>query len=177
MSPKSSSSRYGTVAIVIHWVSAIAILGMLASGLAAENAADDATRLIILRGHATMGVLIGLLTLFRIIWWLAVDTRPADAAPSRLQALAARAVHYGLYGVILVMVASGMATLALSGASAQMMGGAPLPLPDFTEVPPLAVHSVLAFVLMLLLVGHVGAALWHQFIRRDRLLARMGLGS
>ena len=28
-----------------------------------------------------------------------------------------------------------------------------------------------------LLALHVGAALYHQFIRRDRLMARMGVGS
>jgi cytochrome b561 len=32
-------------------------------------------------------------------------------------------------------------------------------------------------VLIALLAGHIGAALWHQFIRHDRLLARMGLGA
>src|SRR6218665_3359971 len=109
MSLNSSPTRYGSVAIAIHWITAIAIFGMLASGLAAANSVDEAARLTLLRGHAVMGALVGILTLFRMVWWLAFDRRPQDAAPSRGQALAAHAVHYGLYGVILVMVASGIA--------------------------------------------------------------------
>jgi cytochrome b561 len=175
---RSNPTRYGAVAIAIHWITAIAIAGMLASGLAAANMADEAARVTLLRGHAFMGLAVGVLTLLRIIWWLAFDRRPADAAGlSRGRALASHIVHYGLYAVILVMVSSGIATLILSGGGAQLVGAAPLPLPDFTLAPPFTVHGMLARVLVVLLIGHIGAALWHQFVRRDRLLARMGLGS
>src|SRR5690606_32162148 len=109
-------------------------------------------------------------------WWLLADTPPREAAPSRAQAIAARVVHFGLYAAILVMVASGIATMLMTGAGAQLAGEAPLPLPDFTLAPPFTVHGVLSRLLILLVIGHVGAALWHQFVRRDRLLARMGLG-
>lgn len=178
MSIKSSPTRYGAVAVAIHWLSAIAIIGMLASGLAAANAADEALRLTLLRGHAVTGVLVGVLTVLRIVWWLAFDRRPSDAVGlSRGEALAAHVVHYGLYAVILIMVSSGMATIVLSGAGAQLMGAAALPLPDFTLAPPFTVHGLLSRGLLLLLIGHIGAALWHQFIRGDRVLARMGLGS
>jgi cytochrome b561 len=177
MSLKSSSTRYGSVAIAIHWVTAIAIFGMLASGLAAENTTDAAFELTLLRGHAVTGAVVGLLTVLRIVWWLFFDRRPADpAGMSRGQAIAARVVHYGLYLAILVMVASGSATILLSGANLQLLGAAPLPLPDFSQVAPMGVHGLLARLLIALLIGHIGAALWHQFIRRDRLLARMGVG-
>lgn len=177
MSLKSSPTRYGGVAIAIHWLTAIAVIGMLASGLAAGNTADEAVKLTLLRGHAVMGVLVGVLTVFRIIWWLAFDRRPADQPGlSSGQRLAAHVVHYGLYAVILVMVASGIATVLLSGAGAQLTGAAPLPLPDFTLAPPFTVHGLLSRVLIALVIGHIAAALWHQFIRRDGLLARMGVG-
>ena len=177
MSLRSNSERYGSVVVAIHWLTALAIFAMLGTGLAAANMADPASELVLLRVHAIMGVAVGVLTLFRIVWWLMVDTPPRDAAPSRLQGLAARAVHFGLYGVILVMVASGIATMLLTGAGAQLAGEAPLPLPDFTLAPPFTAHGMLARVLIVLLIGHIGAALWHQFVRRDRLLARMGVGS
>lgn len=176
MSLTSSPTRYGSVAIAIHWITALAILGMLISGLAAANSTDEAARLTLLRGHAVMGSLIGVLTVFRIVWWLAFDKRPQDAVPSRAQALAAHVVHYGLYAVILIMVSSGIATVLFTGANLQLLGLAALPLPDFALAPPFTVHGILARVLIALLIGHIGAALWHQFIRRDRLLARMGIG-
>jgi len=177
MSLRSSTSRYGGVAIAIHWLTAIAILAMVVSGLAASNIADRAVELTVLRGHAVMGVLVGILTIFRIVWWLAIDQRPADQPGlSRWQKGASRAVHFGLYAVILVMVSSGIGTVILSGAGAQLIGVASQPLPDFTLAPPFTVHGLLSRLLIALAIAHVGAALWHQFIRRDRLLARMGIG-
>ncbi len=177
MSRKSTPIRYGSIPVAIHWLTAIAIIAMLATGLSAGNMADDAAKLALLRFHAVAGVTVGVLTLFRILWWLAFDRRPEDGAGlSRFQRLAARFVHYGLYAAILVMVSSGIATVALSGGGAQLVGAAPLPLPDFTLAPPFTAHGLVSRLLIALVIGHVGAALWHQFIRRDRLLARMGIG-
>ena len=39
------------------------------------------------------------------------------------------------------------------------------------------VHAAGAFAIVALLCFHVGAALYHQFYKRDHLLARMGIGS
>ncbi|MET3927771.1 cytochrome b/b6 domain-containing protein [Devosia sp. 2618] len=177
MSLKSSSTRYGSVAITIHWLTALAILGMLISGLSAGNTSDPQTEFALLRGHAVMGSVIGVLTLFRIIWWVFIDRRPADqVGMSRAQALASHVVHYGLYVVVLVLVSSGLATVISTGANLQLFGAAPLPLPNFELAPPFTVHAILAWLLIVLLIGHIGAALYHQFVKRDRLLARMGWG-
>lgn len=177
MALKSSTTRYGGVAIAIHWLTALAIFGMLFSGLSAANTSDPETQFTLLRGHAIMGSLIGVLTIFRIVWWLFIDRRPADQPGlSRGQAIASHVVHYGLYAVILVMVSSGFATVILTGANLQLFGSEPLPLPEFDLAPPMTVHGILARVLIALLIGHIGAALYHQFIKRDRLLARMGIG-
>ncbi|HEV7346673.1 MAG TPA: cytochrome b/b6 domain-containing protein [Devosia sp.] len=177
MSLKSSAYRYGSMAAAIHWTTAIAILAMLGTGLAATNTADAALELVLVRVHAVVGALVGVLTLFRILWWVAFDKRPSDHPDlTRFQKTASHIVHYGLYAVILIMVASGVGTVMLSGGPAQLLGPEPLPLPDFTLVPPFTVHGTLARLLIVLLIGHIGAALWHQFVRRDRLLARMGVG-
>ena len=177
MALTSSPTRYGSVAIAIHWLTALAILGMLISGLSAANTTDPQTQFTLLRGHAITGSLVGVLTVFRIVWWMFFDRRPADQSGlSRGQSIAAHVVHYGLYAVIIVMVSSGFATVIMTGANLQLFGAAPLPLPDFHLAPPMTVHGILSRVLIALLLGHMGAALYHQFIRRDRLLARMGLG-
>ncbi|HEY8576483.1 MAG TPA: cytochrome b [Devosia sp.] len=174
---RSSAQKYGSVAIAIHWLTALAIVLMLASGLNAANMPDGAQKLGLLRFHAITGMLVGVLTLLRILWWLVFDKHPGNPpgmpAP---QLWAARLVHLGLYVVILVMVSSGFATVILTGANLQLFGNAPLPLPDFSLAPPFTVHGIIARLLIALLVVHIGAALWHQFVRGDRLLARMGLG-
>jgi cytochrome b561 len=55
-----------------------------------------------------------------------------------------------------------------------LAGGTPLP--DFSTVTPSVVHGLAARLLIGLLILHIAAALFHHFVRRDRLLARMGLG-
>ena len=176
MSIKSTPQRFGPVAILIHWITALAILAMLGSGLAAGNAPEGQDSASLLRFHAIVGICVGVLTLFRIVCWVWFDRRPEDgASPSRLEHLAARSVHYGLYLVILVMVASGLATLISTGGNLVLFGGGG-ELPDFDRAPPFGVHALMWRVLLVLAIGHVAAALYHQFIRRDRLLARMGVG-
>ena len=132
----------------------------------------------LLRIHVVLGVTALTLTLVRILWWWPADQRPrVVAGQPRWQATAALAVHGLLYVAILVVGASGAAMLVLSGALPIIFGFSVLPLPDVTEYAPRLVHGLVARLMIVLLIGHVSAALWHQFIRRDRLLARMGIGA
>lgn len=177
MRMRSSPRAYGAVAVAIHWVSALAVFGLLASGMILDGETDDAARQSLLGVHAVIGSLVLLLTVLRVLWWWLVDTRPADPAGTpALQVRAARFVHVTLYAALIVMGASGIAMIALSGAGNILWAGAPGPLPDFDVLPPRAAHGVVAFALMALVAAHVLAALHHQFIRRDRLLGRMGIG-
>jgi len=176
MSLKSSANRYGTVAIALHWTSALAILGALAGGLVMAGSADANVVRTILPIHIALGSTALVLTLARIGWWIWGDRRPLPApGQPAAQELAARIVHGLLYLAILVLGTSGIATVVLSGAVPALLSGAPLP--DFDTLIPRIAHGVLGKALIVLLAAHVGAALWHQFVRRDHLLARMGVGA
>lgn len=175
MGLKSTPTRYGTVAIAIHWVSALAVLALLVSGTIMAGAAGEAKRSI-LPVHATVGALLLLLTLLRLAWWAWGDRRPEPVSGQPpAQKLAARIVHGLLYLAIIVLAASGIGMLALSGAIPALLSGAPLP--DFTGLAPRQGHGVVSKLLMALLALHIAAALYHQFVRRDRVLGRMGIGS
>lgn len=174
MGIKSTSNRYGAVAITIHWVTAAAILGMFVSGTIMAGAAEP-TKHLILPAHAIMGSLVLLLTLLRLAWWFWGDRRPQPVAGQpAAQELAARIVHGLLYVAIILLGSSGIATLALSGAIPALLGQ--VPLPDFDGLLPRMVHGLTSKAMLVLLAAHIGAALYHQFIRRDRILARMGVG-
>lgn len=173
MGLKSSTSRYGAIAAAIHWLSALTIILMLVSGLVMGEEKDLVP--LILPWHVTLGVVVGALTLFRIVWFLVFDRRPDPVAGmGAMQEWAARLVHLGLYLSVLVLVSSGLATLALSGGPAAVFSGGPLP--DFDDVPPFEAHELVSRLLIGLVIAHVGAALWHHFIRRDDLIGRMRLG-
>ena len=174
---KSSPERYGRIAITIHWTSALLIIGLMIAGFRAAGMTDPVAKASLLRIHAPVGIAVLVLTLARIGWWLFADHKPNDPPDvPRLQALAAKAVHGLLYVAIFGLAGSGIALLALSGAGAILFGNAPGPLPDFWSYAPRYGHAAMARLMALLLLLHIGAALYHQFVRKDRLFARMGVG-
>ena len=174
---KSTPERYGRVAIALHWISALLIIGLMISGFRAAGMTDLNAKASLLRIHAPVGVLVFALTVARLAWWLLADKRPADPAGTpRLQAMAAKAVHGLFYVAILGLAGSGIALMALSGAGAILSGASAGPLPDFWNFAPRYGHAAMARLMGVLLLLHIGAALYHQFIRKDRLFARMGIG-
>ena len=103
----------------------------------------------------------------------AVEQPPADAADCERQREQAQR-HMGAQQR---GFADGIGTMILSGAGAILFFGAPGPLPDFWHFPPMTAHYLGAIALLALAGLHILAALYHQFYKRDRLLARMGVGS
>ena len=175
MATKSTSSQYGSVAVAIHWASALAVILAFAAGFVVANVAPPAQQGPILIAHITLGLIVFALTLLRIVWWLVADKHPAAPADQpRWQVRAAQAVHLGLYVLLVLMASSGITTLILSGAVPTILSGGPVP--DFSELIPRIAHGIMSKLLLALFIGHVGAALYHQFVRRDHLLARMGVG-
>lgn len=174
MTMKSTSSSYGTVAVAIHWLSALLIVALLGSGFRAANTIDLAAKQQFLTIHAPLGITILILTLARIIWWWFADKKPTPVAGTPVwQDLSARAVHVLFYVVILGMAASGIGMFALSGAGEIIFAGGTGPLPDFWDFLPRVPHGIGARVFVVLLALHVGAALYHHFIKKDGLLKRM----
>ena len=174
MGSKSTSTQYGSVAIAIHWSSAVAVVLAFIAGLALAN--TEVAPVPLLVAHVVLGLTVFVLTLLRLVWWLAADAHPeAPKDQPRWQQHAAKAVHVSLYVILILMGTSGIMTIVLSGAIPALMSGAPLP--EFGALVPRVAHGIMSKLLLVLLVGHIGAALYHQFVRRDRLMARMGIGA
>ena len=154
----------------------MAILALLVLGFRAAGTADPATKAALLRIHVPLGLFILAITILRLGWWV-LDRRPDRAAGMRLwQLMSERLVHALLYITFLVMGVSGIGMMVLSGAGSILFGGSAQPLPNFWDYAPRAPHGLAAFALLALVGVHVAATLYHQFGKRDRLLARMGLG-
>jgi hypothetical protein len=111
------------------------------------------------------------------------DGMPSDA--SRLvdefgwdaQVMVRRFLLVALVSLVFAMVASGVALGVSTDLPGIVFGGSEKPLPaTFDGSWMRALHAIAAKLLMALIVLHVAAALWHQFVRRDRLLRRMGFG-
>ena len=174
MSAKSTESRYGTVAIAFHWVSAALILVMIFIGMNLDDVEDPGSRLTLLRTHAAIGLTVLALTLLRLLWRLADRTPGPPAGLSGFEWRAARIAHVVLYVLLVAILASGVTTVVVSGAADALLGvpGAALP-EDLSESAIREVHGTLAWSFTALLILHIAAALYHHWIRRNDALRRM----
>lgn len=171
--------RYHPALVVLHWLLAVLLVFALAMGTFSlkeiPNAAPE--KLFALRGHMVAGMAILALMLVRlgVRLWL---PRPAPATTGhRVLDRLAVVVHYGFYALVILMAASGLATAVQAGLPAIVFGGSGAPLPEsFWAYRPRVVHAVIAKLLLALVALHVAGALYHQFVRRDGLIARMWIG-
>ena len=109
MSTKSTPSKYGSVAITLHWLMAVLILVLVGSGFRAAGTTVADAKATILMVHAPAGLTILVLLILRIVWWLFFDKKPNDiGGQPRWQEISAHVVHYAFYVVLLLMTASGI---------------------------------------------------------------------
>jgi cytochrome b561 len=173
--------RYGAVAIVLHWVLALAIPCAIAVGIYMHDLPLSPHKLKVYSWHKWIGVTIFLLAVFRVLWRATHPAPPLPAAIPPWQRNAAQATHLLLYVLILVIPLSGW--LMSSAYGVQVVYFGLLPLPDLlAKDKALAdqlkeLHQGLNITMALLLVAHVGAALKHHFVDRDDVLRRMLPGS
>jgi cytochrome b561 len=175
----STSSRYGTVARAFHWVTVVLVLAayLLSKGdpYSLYSAAADGTRRI----HETLGMLVFITVLLRLLWRL-VDRAPAmDPASEWFAAMAAKLMHIVLYTLLVL--------LPLTAVLGTWLEGLPLTFPGFDVTPRIAqarglgqivieIHSTLGSVILCATGVHAAAALFHHFCLRDGVLKSMGPG-
>ncbi|MEM1431666.1 MAG: cytochrome b/b6 domain-containing protein [Pseudomonadota bacterium] len=172
-------SRYHPVLVALHWLLALMILMALMAGgmVLSEMPNNDPEKVAALRAHMTVGLIIGSLMVIRLVTRLTTAHPPAadigNAALNRI----GKWTHWLFYALVLLMVGSGMGIAVLAGLPEIVFQGSgdPLP-PDFSAYPPRMVHGLVATLLGLTILAHVGAFLYHQFVRRDGLFARMWFG-
>jgi cytochrome b561 len=134
------------------------------------------TKAAILRAHRPIAITVVTLTALRIAWWWRFCQPDPIAGSPRRQERSAHAMHVLFYVLILGMIASGIGMMVLSGAAPVIFFLQAAALPDFWKHPPRLPRGIGARLLLALLVLHVGAALYHHFVRRDGLLPRIWFG-
>ena len=170
------ASRYQAVLVALHWLLALMIIGLLCLGffVLADMPNTDPKKLDILVWHMAGGMFVLVLMILRVIIRMR-SARPATATTGSpvLDRLASIA-HHSLYVIVFLMIATGWTTGWLISGVFAPNGGS---LPDsFSVFPSFQAHAALATVLAILIVVHVAAALYHQFVLRDGLFRRMWFG-
>ena len=182
---RDSAAGWGWGSRLIHWTMAALILFQLGLGLYMTQAVPDLlARFTLTQLHKSWGFVVFVLAIVRVTWRLANPVRPAFPAMPPWQLRAARLSHRLLYVFMFLMPLSGwvMASASPTQDLLQMQNmvfetfALPDPfVPGVKSVEDAAwwVHTVAALALTVLLAVHAAAALRHQFVDRDDLLARM----
>lgn len=169
--------RYTRTAIALHWAIALLIFTAFPLGVYMHELPLSPDKLRLYSYHKWIGVSIFLLAVLRVTWRFTHRPPPLPETMPRWEKLAASTVHYLLYALILAVPLSGWLMSSAKGVQTVWFGV--LPLPDLLgknkELGDLLkeVHEILNFTLLGLVLAHIGAALKHQFIERDGILARM----
>ncbi|MDE2371763.1 MAG: cytochrome b [Burkholderiales bacterium] len=176
MKTTAPAQRYTLVAIALHWLLALMIIGSFSVGAYMADLPLSPTRLKLFNYHKWAGITILALSALRLLWRL-THRPPPDVPMPAWQARAAHLLHWALYALFFAVPLMGWAYSSAAGFPVVVYGV--LPLPDFVA-PDRALadtlkelHGTLAWSLAVVVGLHVAAALKHQFVDRDGLLERM----
>lgn len=163
--------------VVLHWLLAAMLLFMMGmGGLVLQHMPNTApAKLGALQGHMIGGAAI--LALMLVRWIVRWRTAPPPTASNGQAGVDRRALrmHRALYVAVFAMALSGFALSITSGLGQVVFGGVGNLPASFDAFTARTVHGIVAKVLLVLMVVHVAAALYHQWICRQGVLQRMGL--
>jgi len=178
-------ARFNYVAIFFHWIVAALIFANILIAWQ-FSWVQGPLRLLAFQAHKSIGITVLLLSMLRIMW-RAVSTLPPFPDTMRSwEKGASKIVERGFYFIMLALPLTGWALVSASDLRIPtiLYGLAHWPdIPIINALPfdkKLAVynaavdaHQMLAKITYALIGLHVLAALRHQFIKRDHVLARM----
>ncbi len=171
----ATRTRYDAISIGLHW--ATAVLVALLFGLAMvwdQFARPTRHQLIVL--HLTLGLLLTAVLAWRIVWRL-TPGHEVQSAVTGWTERASKAVQVLLY--LLLVIQGALGYLARWGGGQAMQFFALQIPPPFPALGRAATHQLeqvhgwLGWTIIILAVGHAGAALLHHFVLHDQVLSRM----
>ena len=169
--------RYTYTAMTLHWLMAVGLIGTFALGYYMEGLPFSPSKLKLIAWHKWAGISLLAVLILRLLWRF---THRAPELPAGMTAHARLGAHVGhwlLYILMLGVPVTGWLASSAQGVSVVMFGV--WQLPDLlAKNPELGsglqdAHMVLNYVLAVVVLGHVAAALHHQFIQKDGLMNRM----
>ncbi len=185
-----SRTRYTTVAIVIHWLIAAAILFQIILGWRMGDGPKGPTTYALFQLHKSIGITILLLSLLRLAWRL---VNPAPLAPDDQpgwERVAAKLVHVGFYAIMIGLPLTGWVMVSTSRVPIPTLLYGTIPWPHLPLLPEMAAgakqawreigeagHQALVWLAYGLLALHLGAVAKHQLLDRDAVFGRMAPGA
>lgn len=172
-------SRYAASSRWLHWLTALLLLFVIPLGvwIAYFEPADESFKMRLYNVHESLGVLVFVLVLARIVNRFLNPPPPLPSDMPAWMRFAAHANHFGLYLLLLLMPLTGFLATNAWGFPLSVFNVLPIPSPVGKDEALAKVLSFLhwcgAIAIGLLIVGHLAGVVHHSFVRRDGLLRRM----
>jgi len=168
--------RFDILTIGLHWATVTLIAGMFASAWLLL-ASDREHAAMLLTVHRSLGVATWVVAIFRLGWRLSCAYLPPfPQNMPKVQQRLAKASEYGLYALLLVQPATGLAATLVRGRQfAIFLWQIPQLIPEDKALLATfdLAHKLGAWALGALILGHAAAALIHHFVLRDDVLQCM----
>jgi cytochrome b561 len=172
-----ATERYGAIAQGLHWLVAAAVLLMFGLGWYMTDLPLSQRKFDLYQLHKWSGITIFGVAALRLLWRLTHPAPPLPAAMPAWERTAARISHASLYVLLFAQPVIGYLQSNAANFPIVLWGVLPLPALIGPDEPLsetlLQVHHFGAFLLALLVLVHVAAALRHHFLLKDDVLRRM----
>ncbi len=175
--PHHVPKKHHPMTIFLHWGTVLCIVAAVSAVLLREIVEEKYWRQLLLETHRQMGLIVFFCVAVRLGVRLRFGMADHTAGLPRLMRLAATSAHCSLYGLMVGLPLLGWATTNAHNLQVRFLGL--VVLPDLVSVDSeLAIqlsdfHALGAWALLGLVLLHGSAALYHHFIRRDRVLWAM----
>ena len=178
MSLRNTKERYGSIAQMLHWLIALLVIGLLAVGLfMTSSAAPQAFKGTLYFYHKSFGLTVLFFMVFRVLWRMLSIAPELPSSIPAWERFAARVVQGLLYLLLFAIPITGWLMSVWSKRYPDVFGlfEARLPLVKNMELAKLmnTWHEYFAWIIIVLLVLHIGAAFKHHFIAKNAVLRQM----
>ena len=178
--PEHTGLGYTLTARILHWVTAALVLTMIPIGIVMANADFRQAQDTLYHLHRSIGAVLLPIVLLRLLYRMRHPAPPLPADIPVIQQLAAHVTHWALYALLIVQPLLGWIATSAYRAPIQVFWLFELPpiwpVDQFFSEKIFVAHRLLGIAIVLLLCAHIGAALFHHFVRKDRVLMRMVSG-
>ena len=166
------TDKFSKGIIIIHWVSALLIFALFFLGLSMADL-DAKEKMVLLKPHAALGLLLFILTVVRSVMFFS-SKRPADLKTgSRFNDKLAVGIHNAFYILLLIVGASGIATMIIGGYGDALQTGDLTLIKASEEIGPLKAHGLRAYLIMVLVALHIIGMVKHFVLTRENTLKRI----
>ena len=174
---KTQGKHYHPLQIGVHWLTLLLLIAVYALiELRDIYPKGSAGHDLMKTWHFMLGMAVLAVVLVRLPLRLALQAPPITPPPPAWQEQLAHAMHWALYGFLIVMPLLGWLTLSAKGQPIPFFG-LELPAlmgPDRATARNLeGIHELIGNLGFFLIGLHAAAALWHHYFMRDDTLERM----